>query len=108
YLAFCIGLVLLLLSFSKGAWIFLFTFALIYHLLLLKIRAFWLPVLVVAAMQILASTMFHSSAYVHYQGLVGAISSLLATPAKAVSGFGIGVGGNLDAFAADNWDRASS
>jgi hypothetical protein len=108
YVAFLFGLVFLLLSLSKGAWVFLFTFTLIYYLFLLRIRIFWLPVLAVAGLQMLSSTLFHSSAFIHYQGLVGAISSLLSDSGKMLFGFGVGSGGNLAAFRGEEWNRASS
>lgn len=110
YFVFLVGLVLLFLSFSKGAWIYSFSFVIVYATLCLKSRLFWVVVLTIALVQIAVANMFHSSAYIHYLGFVGAIESVLMAPAKAIFGFGLGVGGNLEVFSGggEDWSRAAS
>lgn len=89
-------LLLLVLSMSKGAWLFLAQ-AFILYFCALKSRRLLLPAaILLAAVQLAAASVFDASNRMHLLGLQGGLLSLIhGGPVSLVMGYGVGEGGNL-------------
>jgi len=89
-------LLLLLLSMSKGAWLFLAQALILYGCALRWRRALLPMTLILACVQLAAASVFDASNRMHLLGLQGGLLSLLhGGPVGLVLGYGIGEGGNL-------------
>lgn len=106
YFAVGISFILLILTFSKGAWLLVFNTLLIYSVLRFKPRIglFWLFISCLILSQLFLASISNSSAKIHYLGLLGGITSAFSDIKIFVFGAGSGVGGNLASFDGE-WHR---
>jgi len=93
--------ILLLLTGSKGGWLVYINTIILFCIITRAPRLRWVTISGLISAQMMAAVMFHSSAFIHLQGLIGAINSLMTANLKSIFlGFGVGVGGNLQRFSA--------
>jgi len=96
YLFSLVVLVLLAFSGSKGAWLFFINAIFLINVLryIPQLRVTVVGILI--SIQFIAAFLFHSSAFIHLSGLLGALRSVTSgTIQELLFGFGIGAGGNL-------------
>lgn len=108
YFAVGVSFVLLILTFSKGAWLLVFNTLLIYSILRFKPRIglFWLFITCLVLSQLFFASISNSSAKIHYLGLIGGMTSAFSDIKIFVFGAGAGVGGNLASIDGE-WHRDS-
>jgi len=107
YLAFSVCACLLLLSLSKGAW--LFCFNTVFLVIVFKyFKRIYIPILLLLVVgQLIMAKYLNSSAAIHYYGLEGGLTSILSGVKTIFIGYGVGNGGNLASISAEGWERNS-